>query len=343
MKKLLNTLYVTSEDAYLSLNGETVEVAFPNGPKKNIPLHTLDSILCFSYKGASPALMGKCAENQIQLSFYSPRGRFLASVVNHESGNVLLRRTQYRVADSQYDSLGIAKNMIYAKLHNSKYVLHRVVRDHPLQVDCSAVSKSCENISKYMKDVQNAGSPDELRGIEGNAAAEYFSVFNEMILQNKSDFNFNGRNRRPATDNINALLSFAYSLLANECVSALRGVGLDPYVGFLHTDKPGRKSLALDLEEELRSVFADRFVLYLINNRILNGSDLLHQESGAVLLTDDGRRKFISEWQKRKKETITHPFLEEKVEWGLVPHVQALLLARFLRGDTDGYPPFFWK
>lgn len=212
-----------------------------------------------------------------------------------------------------------------------------------MQVDRSDISKCCENISKYMKDVQNADSPETLRGVEGNAAAEYFSVFDEMILQNKSDFRFNGRNRRPATDNVNALLSFAYSLLANECASALQGVGLDPYVGFLHTDRPGRKSLALDLEEELRSVFADRFVLYLINNRILNGDDFVHRESGAVLLTDEGRRRFLSEWQKRKKEIITHPFLEEKIEWGLVPHVQALLLARFLRGDTDGYPPFFWK
>ncbi len=343
MKKLLNTLYVTTEDAYLSLNGETVEVNFPGNIKKNIPLHTLSSIVCFSYKGASPALMGKCAEEQIHLSFYSPRGRFLANVLNNENGNVLLRRTQYRIADSPNESLDIAKNMIYGKLYNSKYVLHRVLRDHPLQVDCSAIEKSCKNISQYMKDIQNADSPDTLRGIEGNSASEYFSVFDEMILQNKSDFKFKGRNRRPATDNVNALLSFAYSLLANECASALQGVGLDPYVGFLHTDKPGRKSLALDLEEELRSVFADRFVLYLINNRILNGNDFDNQESGAVLLTDDGRKRFISEWQKRKKEIITHPFLEEKIEWGLVPHIQALLLSRFLRGDIDGYPPFFWK
>ena len=215
MKKLLNTLYVTTEDAYLSLNGETVEVTFPNNVKKNIPLHTLNSIVCFSYKGASPALMGKCAESQIQLSFYSPRGRFLASVINNETGNVLLRRTQYRIADSPYESLDIAKNMIYGKLYNSKYVLHRVIRDHPLQVDCAAIEKSCKNISKYMKDIQNAESPDILRGIEGNSASEYFSVFDEMILQNKNDFYFNGRNRRPATDNVNALLSFAYSLLAN--------------------------------------------------------------------------------------------------------------------------------
>lgn len=343
MKKLLNTLYITTEDAYLSLNGETAEVLFPNGVKKNIPLHTLDSIVCFSYKGASPSLMGKCAEMQIHLSFYTPRGRFLASVTNSENGNVLLRRTQYRTADSPYSSLDIAKNMIYAKLYNSKYVLRRVIRDHPMQVNCEAVSKSCENISRYMTDVKNADSPDVLRGTEGNAAAEYFSVFDEMILQNKKDFYFKGRNRRPAEDNINALLSFAYSLLANECAAALQGVGLDPYVGFLHTDKPGRKSLALDLEEELRSVFADRFVLSLINNRSLNSEHFIHQPNGAVILTDEGRKIFLSQWQKRKKEIITHPFLEEKIEWGLVPHVQALLLARFLRGDTDGYAPFFWK
>lgn len=343
MKKLLNTLYVTSEDAYLSLKGETVEIIFPDSIKKYIPLHTLTSIVCFSYKGASPALMGKCAQMQIHLSFLSPRGRFLASVIDNENGNVLLRRTQYRIADLPEKSLEISKNMIFGKLHNSKYVLHRTARDHPLQVDRDALTNCYKNISRYMKDAQNAASPDVLRGIEGNAAADYFSVFNETILQNKSTFEFNGRNRRPPTDNINALLSFAYSLLACDCAAALQGVGLDPYVGFLHTDRPGRKSLALDLEEELRAVFADRFVLHLINNRIMNAADFSVQENGAVSLTDDARKRFLSEWQKRKREVITHPFLEEKIEWGLVPHVQALLLARFLRGDTDGYPPFLWK
>ena len=343
MKKILNTLYVTSEDAYLALEGETVEVLFADGTKKNIPLVTLEGIVCFSYKGASPALMGKCVENQIQLSFFSPRNRFLACASGSENGNVLLRRTQYRVADDPAASLDIARNFIFGKLYNTKFVLHRTVRDHALQVDADKIRHACDTLKTYMTDLSAADSADTLRGIEGNAAAEYFGVFDEMILQNKEDFFFHGRNRRPPQDAVNALLSLAYSLLANECVAALRGVGLDPFVGFLHTDRAGRKSLALDLEEELRSVFADRFVLTLINNRILSADDFERQETGAVLLKEAGRKAFLSEWQKRKKETLVHPYLKEKVEWGLVAHLQAMLLARYLRGDLDGYPPFLWK
>lgn len=343
MKKILNTLYITSEDAYLALDGETAEVLFADGTKKRIPLVTLEGIVCFSYKGASPALMGKCVENQIALSFFTPRSRFLACAAGNESGNVLLRRTQYRVADSPADSLHIARSLIFGKLYNAKYVLHRAVRDHAMQVDADRIRGVCETLKTYMVDLSVADCAETLRGIEGNAAAEYFRVFDEMILQDKEDFFFRGRNRRPPQDNVNALLSLAYTLLANECASALRGVGLDPYVGFLHTDRAGRKSLALDLEEELRSVFADRFVLTLINNRILSAKDFEKQQTGAVLLKEAGRKVFLAEWQKRKKETIIHPYLKEKIEWGLVPHLQAMLLARFLRGDLDGYPPFLWK
>lgn len=287
--------------------------------------------------------MGKCAANNISLTFFTPNNKYLAGTCSFENGNILLRKAQYRISEDESLSADIARNFILGKLYNSKYVLHRAVRDHPKQIDCERVENACQNIKTYMTDVQSAGSADVLRGIEGNAAAEYFGVFGELILQSKDDFYFHGRNRRPPMDNVNAMLSFAYTMLENECASALRGAGLDPFAGFMHTDRPGRKSLALDLEEELRSVFADRFVLTLINNRIISSGDFTKQESGAVRFSDDGRKKFLSEWQKRKKEEIVHPFLNEKIQWGLVPHAQAMLLARFIRGDIDGYPPFFWK
>ncbi len=343
MRKLLNTLYITSETAYLALNGETVDVLFEDGTHKPIPLHTLESIVCFSYKGASPALMGKCAEYNISLTFFSPHGKYLAAVSSGTNGNVLLRRTQFRYADNEDKALEIAKNFIIGKLYNSKYILLRCARDHSMQADAARLRAAAENITRYLEDIRGCGSEDTLRGIEGNSAAEYFGVFNEMILNNKKDFSFTARSRRPPMDNINALLSFAYTMLANECAAGLYSVGLDPYVGFMHTDRPGRKSLALDLMEELRAVYADRFVLTLINNRIIQGNDFEKQDTGAVRLTDDGRKRFISEWQKRKKEPLTHPYLDEKIMWGLVPYVQSMLLARFLRGDIDEYPPFLWK
>ncbi|MCC8073145.1 MAG: type I-C CRISPR-associated endonuclease Cas1c [Clostridiales bacterium] len=342
MRKLLNTLYVTSEDAYLALEGETVKIMFEDNSSKNVPLINLQGIVCFSYKGASPALMGKCADEGIMLSFYSPRGKYLADLGNSCSGNVLLRRTQYRFADD-YHSLEIAKSFIVGKLYNSKYLMLHFCRDHPMQVDVDYVKKVAQRITEYIQDIKICNEFNTLRGIEGNSAAEYFGVFNQFVLQNKNDFMFCGRNRRPPTDNINALLSFAYSLLMSECASALRSVGLDPYVGFMHTDRPGRKSLALDLMEELRSVYADRFVLTLINNRIVDGSDFEVQQSGAVFIKDNSRKKIISEWQKRKCTELVHPFLKEKIQWGLVPYVQAMLLSRYLRGDIDGYPPFLWK
>lgn len=343
MRKFLNTLYILTEDAYLSLTGETVEVIYADGTHKAIPLHTLEGIVSFSYKGASPALMGKCSENGILLSFYSPRGKYLADTGNSITGNVYLRRTQYRWADDATKSLAIAKNMIIGKLFNSKYLALHYHRDHPMQMDGEKVRLAVDRITEYIDSAKNANGMEELRGIEGNAAEEYFGVFNEMILQNKDVFFFDGRNRRPPTDPTNCLLSFAYTLLSNDCAAALRSVGLDPYVGFMHTDRPGRCSLALDLMEELRSTVADRFVLTLINNRILGKDDFTPRENGAVILGDDGRRRFLSEWQKKKNEEITHPYLKEKLPWGLVPYVQSQLLSRFIRGDFDGYPPFMWK
>jgi len=343
MKKLLNTLYITTEDAYLSLNGETVDVFFGDNTHKQIPLHTLNGIVCFSYKGASPALMGKCAEMGILLSFFTPFGRYLCDTGTCTDGNVYLRRTQFRWADDEEKRLSIVKNIIIAKLYNSKYLILHYMRDHPLQTDCEKIRLAADRIGTYLEAVKTADDIDSIRGIEGNAAAEYFGVFNELILHNKDIFCFKGRSRRPPTDPVNCLMSFAYSLLANEYSAALRSVGLDPFVGLMHTVRPGRRSLALDMMEELRSVFADRFVLTLINNRIVNEKSYTYLDNGAVILNDDARKRFLSEWQAKKNEEIVHPFLKEKIRWGLVPYVQALLLARLMRGDLDGYPPFFKK
>ena len=343
MQKLLNTLYILSEDASLTLNGETVTVSRGGTRAGAFPLHTLQTICSFSRIAPTPALLGKCVSAGIQVTLFSPYGKYLASVGGLENGNVLLRRKQYRTADNEVEAVTVARGFLAGKLYNSKFLLLRCARDHAMQVNAEKLRKAAETVSTQMSSLAEAMSGESLRGLEGKAAVAYFGAFDEMLLQDKEAFAFSGRNKRPPEDPVNALLSFAYTLLANDCASALLGVGLDPYVGFLHTDRPGRKSLALDLMEELRSVIADRSVLYLINNRMLTASDFKKQESGAVLLTDDGRKTFLKEWQNRKQETLTHPFTGEKMPWGLVPHVQALLLARSLRGDLDGYPPFFWK
>ena len=343
MRKMLNTLYILSEDAYASLNGETVEISFKEKPSQRIPLHTLENIIIFSYKGASPALMGKCEEYGIPLCFFTPRGKYLASIGASVKGNVYLRRTQYRYSDDEKKSLEISQNMILGKLHNSKQVLMRAVRDHPMQVDVSRLSIATERIDDCLRQVRSADNKDSVRGIEGLSASEYFNVFNELVLRQKNSFRFTERTRRPPMDRINAMLSFAYVLLANECASALLSVGLDPYVGFFHVDRPGRKSLALDLMEELRSIYADRFVLTMINNQVIKEDDFIIQDTGAVLFKDDAKKIFISKWQERKRTEIIHPFLKEKIPWGLVMYVQALLLARYLRDDLDQYPPFFWR
>lgn len=343
MKKMLNTLYILSEDAYASLDGETVVISFQEKESKKIPLHTLENIVTFSYKEASPALMGKCEEYGIPICFFTPRGKYLASIGASVKGNVYLRRTQYRYADDDKKSLDISRNMILGKIHNSKQVLCRGSRDHPMQVDTNMISISANRLDDYLQQVRDVNNSDSLRGIEGMAAAEYFGVFNELVLRQKADFEFTERSRRPPLDRINAMLSFAYVLLANECASALLSVGLDPYVGFFHVDRPGRKSLALDLMEEFRSIYADRFVLTLINTQIIKKNDFDVQETGAVLFSDDAKKMFISKWQERKRTEIMHPFLKEKIPWGLATYVQALLMARYLRGDLDQYPPFFWR
>lgn len=343
MRHLLNTLYVFTEDAYLSLDGENVVVRRDGAELGRVPLHTLESILCFSYRGASPGLMGACAERGVSLAFFDRKGRFLAGVHGEQRGNVVLRKTQYAWSEDAEKSLAVARNFIVGKLYNSRWVLERTVRDHGLRIDSESMKAVSAKLGDSLGSVSTCETADSLRGIEGDAAAEYFSVFDFMILRNKQAFRFSGRVRRPPTDAMNAMLSLFYTVLAFDCASALEGVGLDPYVGFMHADRPGRRSLALDLMEELRPVFVDRFVLSAVNNRMVNPSHFETRESGEVRLTEEGRRILFGAWQERKKETITHPFLKEKVPRGLVPHVQALLLARCVRGDLDGYPPFLWK
>lgn len=343
MKKLLNTLYVTSSDKYLSLDGENIVVSVERQECGRIPLHNLEAVVTFGYSGISPALLGKCAENNISISFMSRSGRFLASVAGPYCGNVILRKTQYRLSDNEDSCIEIARNIILGKLYNSRWVIERATRDYPNSVDVAKLKNVSARIKNSMQNISDCRNTEQLRGVEGEAATRYFSVFDDLILQQKEDFVFNGRNRRPPTDMVNAMLSFSYTLLTSMVSSALYCVGLDPYVGYLHKDRPGRTSLALDMVEELRSVFADRFVLTMINKKIINKNDFILKENGAVVFNDNGKKKFLQSWQTKKQTEIKHPYLEEKVEWGMVPYVQALLLSRYLRGDLDGYPPFMWK
>lgn len=343
VRKLLNTLYVMTEESYLALDGENIVVQKDKQTLGRFPLHTLENIVCFTYKGASPALMGACTERNIGISFYSPRGKFLARAVGKEYGNVLLRKEQYRISDCEEKSIPYARNMIIGKIFNSRWSIERTLRDHAYRVD----SEKLKNISNVLYDTlpktRQVSNLDSLRGIEGKAAEQYFSVFNDMILNQKEVFEFKNRNRRPPLDNVNAILSFVYTILAGEYTNALSSAGLDPYVGFMHGDRPGRTSLALDLMEETRPVLGERFVLTLINTKIIKNEHFETQKDNAVMLNDEGRKVFFNAWQKHKKETIKHPFLKEKIEWGLLPYVQSLLLARTIRGDLDEYPPFLWK
>lgn len=343
MKKLLNVLYVTTPDAYLALDGENVVIQREKGVVLRVPLHNLENIVYFGYPGASPALMGACAERNIGLCFLTPNGRFLARVVGRVKGNVLLRKKQYQVSEDEDESTRISANFLIGKIANCRTVISRALRDHAMLVDVSALSQASAGLREIIRAIPQCASGADLMGFEGSAAKIYFSVFDHLILQQRDDFSFKERSRRPPMDNINALLSFLYTLLASEAASALETVGLDPYVGFLHQDRPGRPSLTLDLMEELRPVFADRLVLSLVNRRQINGKGFTRKESGGVLMDEDTRKKVLVAWQERKKEQIIHPFLKERIAFGLIPYVQALLLARHLRGDLDAYPPFFWS
>lgn len=343
MRKLLNTLYVTTPDSYLSKDGENVVIRVKDIEKFRIPIHNIENIVSFGYMGASPSLMQLCVERNVGLCFLSEHGSFKGRVSGAIRGNVLLRRKQYRIADNAELALKLSNIIIAGKISNTRNIVQRLIRDHAdesLTIKLQTVSKQ---LTWKRNQAINAESFDSLRGFEGEAANIYFGIFNHFIVAQKADFTFTGRNRRPPKDNINALLSFVYTLLAHEVQSALESVGLDPYVGFLHTDRPGRASLALDLMEELRAYLADRLVLTLINRKQINGKGFIQHGEGGVVMNDATRKEVLIAWQKRKSETIKHPYLDETIPIGLLPYVQALLLARYIRNDIDNYPVFIIK
>ena len=343
MKKLANVLYVTTPEAYLSLDGENVVIKKDEQSSTRLPLHNLENIICFNYLGASPALMGACAERNVGLCFLTPNGRFQARITGKVKGNVLLRKKQYKVSENNDASVPIAASFLLGKIANSRKVLERALRDHAMLVNSQALGAVSASLKETLVAIQDCKTIGDLIGFEGSAARLYFSVFDQLILQQREHFTFNERSRRPPLDNMNSLLSFLYTLLTNDVASALEAVGLDPYVGFLHQDRPGRPSLALDMMEELRPVFADRLALSLVNRKQITGKGFTKKESGGILMDDDTRKTVLSTWQERKKEEIIHPYLKERIPFGLIPHVQAMLLARFLRDDLDAYPPFFWN
>jgi CRISPR-associated protein Cas1 len=337
MKKLLNVLYVTTPESYLSKDGQNVVVSVEKEERFRIPVINIEGIVSFGYLGASPGLMKLCADNGVSLAFLSPNGRFIGRMQGPTRGNVLLRKEQYRIADDDERSLHFARLFIAGKIQNYRSTLQRFIRDNGENAGVEAAINSMEHSKQW---ALTAMSASQLVGVEGDAANAYFSVFPELILHQKEDFAFHGRNRHPPKDKVNAMLSFVYTLLANETTAALETVGLDPYVGFLHTLRPGRTSLALDLMEEMRAYLGDRLVLSLINRKQMTAKDFVVQGAEGIMMSDEGRKTLLSAWQKRKKETIVHPYLEEKMELGLLPYIQAMLLAKAIRNDIDDYPVF---
>lgn len=342
MKKYLNTLFVTTQGAYLAKDGETVAVRIDREVKLRIPVHTLEGIVCFGNIGCSPFLMGFCAERDVAISFLTEYGRFLAKVVGPVSGNVLLRREQYRRADDSEFSAQMARAFVTGKVANCRTVLQRGLRDHSGKIDIAAVEGSVNRLTASLNRLRGELDLDETRGVEGDAAHVYFGAFDHLVIRNKEAFAFHQRSRRPPLDRINCLLSFLYTLVLHDVRSALECTGLDPTVGFLHRDRPGRSGLALDMMEEFRPV-ADRLALSLINRGQLQAKDFLVSDGGGVRMKNDARKVLLIAYQKRKQDAIQHPFLGEKMALGLFFYTQALLLARFLRGDLDGYPPVIWR
>jgi CRISPR-associated protein Cas1 len=341
MRKLLNTLFITTPESYLSLDGNNVVLLKEGKETFRIPVNNLEGIISFNYLGASPKLMQYCTENNILISFMSPSGRYMAGINGKIRGNVLLRKKQYLSSVNKEFCLDISKVIIASKLYNSRVEICRSIRDNSDKIDVTNLERAALGLKQSISQIKNCCCADDLRGLEGDSARLYFSVFNDMVIQQKSDFVFCGRSKRPPLDNINAMLSFGYSLLAHDIEAALLSVGLDPYVGFFHTDRPGRISLALDIMEEFRAVFVDRFVLTLINLRQINASDFIKKESEGILLTDDARKTFLCEWQKKKQEEIIHPFSGEKIKIGLLPYMQALILSRYLREEINAYVPYY--
>ena len=343
MKRHLNTLYITSPDAFIRKEGETFVVELDNKKALQAPVSTIENIVCFGFKPVTPALMAFCAENNIGISYLSRTGRFLARVYGEQKGNVLLRKEQYAVSDSDERSLQIAKNIVAAKIANSRNLLLRHIRNHGEDMDCSGIDSCVKSMAHAIVKMEKAATLDELRGHEGECASLYFNCFNSMITCQKEDFVFNGRSKRPPLDNVNALLSFTYMILVNDIRSALETTGLDPQVGFFHRLRPGRPSLALDLMEEFRAYIADRVVLNLLNLKQVTRDDFEKKETGEIRLSDKAMKEAIIAYQKKKDEVITHPLLDERTTIGLLPHIQSMLLARFIRGDIKEYPPFYIK
>lgn len=343
MRRLLNTLYISTQQSYLHKENNQIVVE-KHGERLGIfPIMLFENIVCMGQVSCSPALMSLCVENGVGLAFLTENGKFLARVNGPVSGNVLLRRAQYRTADNTEVSAELAKRFAVAKIANSRNLLLRAQRESPDSDSKNKIKAAAVAMEATIQSMKKTSSKETTRGREGDAAKTYFSIFDSLITANKTAFHFNGRNRRPPMDNVNAMLSFAYTLLVHDCVSALETVGLDPAVGFLHAERPGRPSLALDIMEEFRSMIADRIVLSLINRRQVKSSGFRKMDAGGVIMDDGTRKAMLNIYQERKQEEIIHPFLDEKVKVGLLPHAQAMLLARYLRGDIDGYPPFRWK
>ncbi len=341
MKKLLNTVYVTTEGASLKKDGENLVAEVEGAEKARVPLHMLAAVVAFGPILMTPALIGTCAERGITIALLDRAGRFQARVEGPVQGNVLLRRAQYRMAETGED---IVRSVVLGKIANQRAVLRRHIRDYANEAPVDTLEAACERMAMILRRVQLSDvTIDQLRGSEGEAANLYFAVFDQLIRSPDPELRWTTRSRRPPLDAMNALLSFLYTLLTHDCRSACEAVGLDPAVGFLHRDRPGRPSLALDLMEELRAPLADRLALSLVNRRQLRAGDFRNMDSGAVLLTDEGRKTVLTAWQERKREERQHSFLDEKAPFGLVPHLQAQLLARHLRGDIDAYPPWFWS
>ncbi len=336
-------MFVTTQGAYLAKEGETAVVKIDRKVRLRVPIHTIGGIVCFGNVTCSPFLMGFCAEKDVAISFLTEWGRFLARVQGPTSGNVLLRREQYRRADDEAASADIAQSVLFGKLANCRIVLRRALRDHGDKLDKDAVKHTSQMLKGALKHLGKDLSLNVLRGTEGNAAHLYFNVFDHLITSQKDAFSFHGRNRRPPLDEVNCLLSFVYTIVLHDVRSALEAVGLDSAVGFLHRDRPGRPGLALDIMEEFRPFIADRLVLSMINLSQVQKKGFTKTATGAVLMDEDTHKKVLTAYQKRKDDKIWHPFLQEKITIGLLFHIQALLLARYLRGDLDGYPPFVWK
>jgi len=343
MKKYLNTLFVTTQGAYLSKDGECILVNIEREVKLRLPVHTISGIVCFGNITCSSFLMGFCAERNVSISFLTEYGKFLAKVQGPVSGNVLLRKEQYRRSDDIEESAKIARFFLIGKLNNSKTLLQKSVREHSEKIDNRAVNNSIEIISSALKHLKINLTLNQLRGIEGECASVYFKVFDNLIITQKEDFIFSERSKHPPKDEVNCLLSFVYTLMTHDIRSALECVGLDPAVGFLHRDRPGRPSLALDIIEEFRSFLGDRLVLSLINLKQVKKSDFIYSDFSSILMKDETRKIVLTAYQNRKQEEIIHPFIGEKVKIGILFYVQALLFARYIREDLDGYPPFIFR